>query len=195
MPLRRGIREYGHEPECLMRRSLLIVTFLLTAATRGVAQQHQHGQSPYAGLEGREIKALSPEQIQELRNGDGMGLALAAELNHYPGPRHVLELAHGLDLSARQQEEVRGIEHTMRARVRELGARVIEKERRLDQAFANGLITGTELRELTDEIARLQGDLRYAHLSAHLDVRRTLTEEQIARYDQLRGYRGATAPR
>src|SRR3990172_8479974 len=110
MPLRRGIREYGHEPESLMRRSLLIVTFLLAATTRGGAQQHQHGQSPYAGLEGREIKALSPEQIQELRNGDGMGLALAAELNHYPGPRHVLELAHELALSPKQQDQVQAIE-------------------------------------------------------------------------------------
>jgi len=154
-----------------------------------MAQQHQHGQSPYAGLEGREIKALSPEQIQELQNGDGMGLALAAELNHYPGPRHVLELAHGLDLSARQQDEVRGIEQAMRAKVRELGARIIEQERRLDQAFAKVTIAEAELLALVGEIARLQGDLRYAHLSAHLDVRRVLTEEQIARYDELRGYR------
>ena len=49
--------------------------------------------SPYVGLEAREIKALSEEQRQELLDGHGMGLALAAELNHYPGPKHVLELA------------------------------------------------------------------------------------------------------
>ena len=32
-----------------------------------------------------------------------MGLALAAELNGYPGPSHVLELADKLELSAEQR--------------------------------------------------------------------------------------------
>lgn len=178
-----------------MTRPSLIATLLLCAASQAVAQQHQHGQPPYAGLEGRAIKALSEEQIQELRNGDGMGLALAAELNHYPGPRHVLEVAHGLDLSARQQDEVRGIEQAMRAKVRELGARIIEKERLLDQAFANGTMAEADLLALTGEIARLQGTLRYAHLAAHLEVRRVLTEKQIATYDELRGYRRKSSPR
>ena len=47
----------------------------------------------YAGLQDREIKALSSQQIGDLREGRGMGMALAAELNNYPGPRHVLDLA------------------------------------------------------------------------------------------------------
>ena len=54
-----------------------------------VAQSHR----PYAGLEVRSIKALPEQQIADLRAGRGMGLALAAELNGYPGPMHVLELA------------------------------------------------------------------------------------------------------
>ena len=37
--------------------------------------------SPYAGQEGRPIKALSEQQIADLRTGRGMSLALAAELN------------------------------------------------------------------------------------------------------------------
>ncbi|MDL1878575.1 hypothetical protein FBQ85_25940, partial [Cytophagia bacterium CHB2] len=53
--------------------------------------QHQH--SPYAGEESREIKSLSPQEIRMYLEGHGMGLAKAAELNHYPGPRHVMELA------------------------------------------------------------------------------------------------------
>jgi hypothetical protein len=76
-----------------------------------------------------------------------------------------------------------------------MGTEIIEKERLLDRAFAQGAINDDALRELTGEIARLQGDLRYAHLSAHLGVRRALTAEQIARYDELRGYRQAPAPR
>lgn len=41
--------------------------------------------SPYAGMEGREIKALSETDIEELRLGGGWGMALAAELNGAPG--------------------------------------------------------------------------------------------------------------
>ncbi len=46
-------------------------------------------QSPYAGMQARPIKALSAEQIADLKAGRGLSLALAAELNGYPGPRHV----------------------------------------------------------------------------------------------------------
>ena len=62
-----------------------------------------HAQTPYAGMQARSIKALSDQQIADLGAGRGMGLALAAELNGYPGPSHVLELADKLDLSADQQ--------------------------------------------------------------------------------------------
>ena len=49
--------------------------------------------SPYGGFAERPMKALSAEQIADLRAGRGMGLALAAELNGFPGPVHALELA------------------------------------------------------------------------------------------------------
>ena len=172
-----------------MTRLVFIAMLVWCAASPAVAQQHQHGQSPYAGLENREIKALSQEQIQQLRDGEGMTLALAAELNHYPGPRHVLDLARDLDLSLSQQERVRGIERAMREKAVALGTAMVEKERQLDQAFANRTVTEDGLRDLTRAIARLQADLRYVHLSAHLEVRRILTQKQVAKYDELRGYR------
>ena len=55
--------------------------------------------SSYAGQEMRAIKSLSPQEVADLLAGRGMGLAKAAELNHYPGPRHVLDLARELDLT------------------------------------------------------------------------------------------------
>ena len=51
----------------------------------------------------REVKALSAEQMTALAAGRGMGSALAAELNGYPGPLHVLELADPLGLSEGQR--------------------------------------------------------------------------------------------
>jgi len=59
----------------------------------------------YAGQETRKIKALSEDQIQGYLAGSGMGLAMAAELNHYPGPKHVLELAEKLQLLVNSEKE------------------------------------------------------------------------------------------
>src|SRR4051794_20423334 len=39
------------------------------------------------------IKALSAEEVSQLERGGGLGHGRAAELNHYPGPGHVLDLA------------------------------------------------------------------------------------------------------
>lgn len=85
-----------------MKRTLAVIAALL-ASTVAFAQ------SPYSGMQTRPIKALSEQQVADLKAGRGMGLALAAELNGYPGPSHVLELADKLDLSADQRTSVRGI--------------------------------------------------------------------------------------
>ena len=61
--------------------------------------------SAYVGQQSRDIKALSDEDIAALRNGDGMGLAKAAELNGYPGPRHVVALVRQLRLSESRQRK------------------------------------------------------------------------------------------
>ncbi len=178
-----------------MTRWMLMAAVLLSAAGRAAAQQRQHMHSPYAGLESRQIKALSDSQIQQLRDGEGMSLALAAELNHYPGPRHVLDMARELGLSTKQQQQVQAMVQAHRPKAQELGAAIIAKERQLDQGFAQRTMTEAILRQLTGEVARLQGDLRYLHLAAHLELRRVLTEKQIKKYDELRGYSKTASPR
>jgi Spy/CpxP family protein refolding chaperone len=146
--------------------------------------------SPYAGLEERPIKALSPEDVAAYEAGAGMGLALAAELNGYPGPMHVLELASQLQLDAEQQEATTQALDEMKAAAVELGRRIVELESRLDAAFAGGEITEDELESLVSEIAELQGRLRLAHLAAHLRMVEILTPNQVVLYGSLRGYQG-----
>ena len=53
-------------------------------------------ETPYAGLQARQIKSLSEQQVADLKAGRGMGMALAAELNGYPGPAHVLRMSRSL---------------------------------------------------------------------------------------------------
>ncbi|MEX2582333.1 MAG: hypothetical protein WD766_03620, partial [Gemmatimonadota bacterium] len=85
-------------------------------------------EQPYANLGAREIKALSPEEVEALRRGDGMGYALAAELNGHPGPRHVLELAVELALSADQHLRVERVFAAMQREARILGEQIVRKE-------------------------------------------------------------------
>lgn len=152
------------------------------------AQEHQHGASPYAGLEDREIKALSEQDVQGLLAGEGMEMALPAELNGFPGPRHVLDFRAELELSESQQERTREIFDAMLARATELGAEIVALEKELDDAFEARAITPERLRTLLDEIGRRRAALREAHLEAHLALYPVLTEAQREHYDRLRGY-------
>lgn len=144
--------------------------------------------SPYAGQQSREIKALSPKEIEDLVYGRGMGLAKPAELNRFPGPLHALELAGELRLSAEQRKGLEASKARMSARAKALGAEILDLERRLDAAFAQRTIDQVRLTELTAQIGTKQGMLRAAHLEAHIETAGLLTSEQTSRYDGLRGY-------
>ena len=150
--------------------------------------------SAYAGEHERNIKALSQEDVAALRNGDGMGLAKAAELNGYPGPRHVLALAGELKLTESQIARVTTIRDRMSAAARPLGDELIERERGLDRLFAEREITPERLGAATAAIGDIQGRLRAVHLAAHLNTRALLSSEQITEYDKLRGYADAGTP-
>ena len=99
-------------------------------------------QSPgsYAG-----IKALSAEQIADLRTGRGMSFALAAELNGCPGPRHVLKLAEQLGLTDQQRADVQRLFEEMTVEVVPIGERLISQEAELDRLFAHRVVTPSSL--------------------------------------------------
>jgi Spy/CpxP family protein refolding chaperone len=144
--------------------------------------------TPYAGQQTRAVKAISDEDIAALLKGEGSGMAKAAELNGYPGPAHVLALAKELKLSNEQRQQVQAIFDRMHARAVTLGSEIVERERTLDQQFANSEITGGDVAAETAKIASLQGQLRSVHLAAHLETRPLLDASQLTRYQQLRGY-------
>jgi hypothetical protein len=70
-----------------------------------------------------------------------MGLAPAAELNGYPGPSHLLELADQLHLSDAQRSGARGMFEAMKAETVPIGERLIAQEAELDKLFADHAIT------------------------------------------------------
>jgi hypothetical protein len=171
----------------------IVLSALLLAATAAVAQTPV-AQTPYAGLQARQVKALSEQQVADLRAGRGMGLALPAELNGYPGPLHVLELAEKLQLSAEQRARMQAMFEAMKADAIPLGHRIIEQETELDRQFASRTVTAESLKAATAAIAATQGQLREAHLKYHLATIEVLSPAQVHKYAELRGYSGGDGP-
>jgi Spy/CpxP family protein refolding chaperone len=170
-----------------MIRSTLAATLILISGSA-------LAQTPYAGMQIRPIKALSEQQVADLGAGRGMGLALAAELNGYPGPSHVLELADKLDLSADQRASVQRLFDSMKAEAVPLGSKLIEQEADLDGQFASHTVTPESLKASTAAVAATQGALRETHLKYHLSTVAILTPGQMQRYAELRGYGDHTMP-
>jgi hypothetical protein len=175
-------------------RVALAALFLAVMAAPVSAQHdvHEHNGpghgAPYAGLQDREIASLSSDEIADLRDGRGMGYALAAELNGYPGPMHTLELAEPMGLTAEQQSATQALYEEMQAEAARLGEEVLESERALDRLFSEGVATPESVAEATRKAAGLESELRAHHLSYHLLMMDVLTEHQIRRYAHLRGY-------
>src|SRR6187200_1085444 len=165
----------------MTRAIVLFTAALLLAAGTSFAQSPQ----PYAGMQARPLKALSGEELADLRNGRGMGLALAGELNGYPGPKHVLELARELILTEAQRARTQELFDAMKAEAVPLGQQLIAAESDLDRQFSGRTITPVTLAAATAAIGTTQGTLRATHLKYHLAMMEVLTPEQIRRYDEL----------
>lgn len=165
-----------------MKRILLLTVLIVATAVAPSAQ------SPYAGQQNRPIKSLDSATIQALQNGEGHSMALVGELNHYPGPRHVLAMASHLALTEAQKAATESVYDEMHAAAVPLGEQIIANEQKLDQAFQAGSISIDSLQSLTAQIADLNGRLRFVHLRAHLAMKHILTREQIQMYDSMRGY-------
>jgi len=161
------------------------------AASNNAGESAIH--SPYVGQEVRGIKALSQADVEGLLDGEGTpfgGMAKPAELNGYPGPRHVLDAvdAGEFEVTSEQKEQIEALYEEMRSEAIALGEGIINIEKALDDAFASGTITEDFLQEKVLESADLYGQLRIVHLKYHLKMMDILTPQQVAQYNELRGY-------
>ncbi len=145
--------------------------------------------SPYTTQLESAVRGLSQQEVDDLLAGHGMGFARMAELNNYPGPRHLLDLQQEMALSAEQVQQIEQIFAAMQTHAQELGQQVVAAEAQLSAAFAAGTITEAELAAQVEALAGLYGDLRAVHLQAHLQVTLLLSDAQRMRYNELRGYR------
>ena len=169
-------------------RMTIVLIVVLVITVPGLAQDGLN--SPYRQQAASGLRGLDEKEIADLRSGAGMGLARAAELNSYPGPRHVLDaIEQGqLPASREQRERIQQIFNTMSGDAVRVGAKILVEEQQLEAGFRSAAMTEAGLRSRVAAIAALQGDLRAIHLSAHLATRRMLSDTQIARYNEVRGY-------
>jgi hypothetical protein len=158
------------------------------AVLAGLAANAAEGPTPYAGQQSRDIKSLSEQEISALLAGQGSGLAKAAELNGYPGPAHVIELAAPLGLTAEQHAASERLMNAHKARASKLGADVVQAERTLDALFAQRQAQPETVERAAAHVGQLQAALRAEHLNTHLLQTRLLSAEQVQRYQLLRGY-------
>lgn len=166
--------------------------------TVGLAEQGKEGsavagatRNRYAGQHARPIKSLSEQEVAGLLAGQGAGLAKAAELNGYPGPAHVLELAGPLQLEAPQLSATRQLMTQHKDRASRLGAELVSAERALDALFAQRQADPAAVDAATLQVGVVQARLRAEHLTTHLTQTALLSGEQVRRYNELRGHAGS----
>jgi hypothetical protein len=162
---------------------LLILVYSLSLAAENPTYN-----SNYLGQDKRQIKSLSKDDIEQLENGKGWGLAKAAELNGMPGPSHVLQMKAKISLSSKQQIQIQSLFDDMQAKAIPLGKKLIKLEKALNDAFANQEITTASLKQMLNAISKVHTELRYIHLVTHLKTPRILSSQQIEKYNRLRGY-------
>lgn len=168
-----------------MMRAIAIAATLLSVTVALAETNHPNG-----GEDAGAIKALPNDRIKGLRQGAGLGFAKAAELNGWPGPLHILELAADLELAEDVRDRIEEIRIKMLAEAQALGSELIAAEDTLDALFAEGAPDAAAIEAATAEAGMIEGRLRAAHLIAHMEAAPLLSRHQRAAYAKLRGYSG-----
>lgn len=153
-----------------------------------LALAHEHGAPPAAAATSAHSTAgySAEERAAGLREGKGMGLAMPAEGNGYPGPRHVLELADQLNLTPDQRRRTQALFDDMRTDASRLGEQLLTQEAELYAIFRERRANAGLLESTARRIGETEALLKVAHLRAHLAMMEILSPAQVRQYVQLR---------
>ena len=149
----------------------------------GAAVPSAHSQ--HAATEMQRHHTCLEEERASIERGEGFGMAMPADHAGYPGPRHVLDMAADLKLTAEQHAAMEKIFAAMKEKALARGKELFEAQARLEQMFRDGR-PEADLREQSFRVDTIHAELRWVHLSAHLAAQKLLTPEQIATYTRLR---------
>lgn len=153
------------------------------AARQAAPAPSQHAHS--ANAEMQHHHSCLEEERASIERGEGFGMAMPADRSGYPGPRHVLDLAADLHLTADQRAAIERLFDGMHEKALVRGREFFESQSRLEQMFRDGR-PEADLREQSFRVDSIHAELRWIHLSAHLAAQKILTPDQIALYTHLR---------
>jgi len=128
-----------------------------------------------------------PPDKDALLKGLGMGLATIADVNNYPGPKHVISLKTELRLTREQLKKTEALDKVVSSSAVAKGEEIVLAEEELYKFFEIGTISEKALRLQLEQIGKLRADLRFIHLQAHLRMKQILTSDQIKQYNEIRG--------
>ncbi len=127
-----------------------------------------------------------PPDKDVLENAQGGGMGSYADLNGYPGPKHILDMQNKLGLSDDQLKQIEAIMDEMTEMARAKGEMIVGKEESLNGLFKSRQATEETVKRLSAQIGQLRGELRAIHLVAHIQAEQVLTKEQTAKYNAIR---------
>ena len=128
-----------------------------------------------------------PPDKDSLLKGLGIGLAAIADVNNYPGPKHVINLKTELGLTRDQLKKTEALDKVVSSSAIAKGEEIVQAEEELYKLFEAGTVSEKALRSKLEQIGKLRSDLRFIHLQAHLRMKQILTPDQIKQYSEIRG--------
>lgn len=171
-----------------MKLILLISAFILSvnSLTAQNKKSVSAADTSAATPEYSPVKSLSSEEYKSYQNGDEMGMARAAELNNYPSPAKALAIAKELKLNDSQRAQLQAAEDALDFKAKEMGRYILQHEKKLNDLFSTGKANEGSVIYYCNQIGLYQGELRNAHLQAHLKARRILTAEQLKKISRAK---------
>ncbi len=113
-----------------------ILVFVAVLLAFSASPQHQHPASGGAPAQSESLAAehhaCLEQERQAIERGEGFGMAMAADHNGYPGPRHVLDLKAELKLTAEQEAAINALFTAMKQKAVALGRAILDAEHDLD---------------------------------------------------------------
>jgi len=162
-----------------MKKTIFIISFFIIAVDA-------YSQSADTVGDRSPLKTLTYAQYNALINGkDIYGMALVAELNHYPSPEKVIKFKKQLDLSPIQVSKLNAINKELHRKKVEMGWIIIRNEQTLDSIFKYHRLDNGSLIFYANRYGLYQGELRNAILQACLTTWGLLSPQQITRFEAL----------
>ena len=168
-----------------MRKLALLV---VVVGVLGCGNSKPHAIAASAPVPTPRLSQLSDAQARAYLTGHEYGLARSATVHQFPSPAIVLSMIPQLVLFEDQSDPVKAIYDRTHTKVVELGKQLVDEETKIDHALEAEEPDPAALEVMIRESARLQGELRLAHIQAHLQTKKLLRPDQLTRYGALHGH-------